>query len=101
MSNNPKSESFKEKLRTALNSTIKAISDEFDTFHNTDESKITKKNEIFEIDSINSKNDFLRARAEADTAALKRKFSDDKIYNKNLPSKSSCKLLYYYVIILI
>ena len=94
MTNNPKSENYKEKLRTALNSTIKAISDEFDTCHNLDENEKSKKNEIFEIDNINSKNDFLRARAEADTAALKRKFSDDKIYNKNLPSKSSCKLLY-------
>ncbi len=36
MTNNPKSESLKEKLRTALNSTIKAISGEFDTFQDLD-----------------------------------------------------------------
>ena len=94
MTNNPKSESLKEKLRTALNSTIKAISGEFDTFQNLDKNQKLKKDEIFEIDNISSKYDFLRARAEADTAALKRKFSDEKIYYKNLPSKSSCKLLY-------
>ncbi len=94
MTNNPKSESLKEKLRTALNSTIKAISGEFDTFQNLDEDQKLKKDEIFEIDNINSKYDFLRARAEADIAALKRKFSDEEIYYKNLPSKSSCKLLY-------
>ena len=82
MTNNPKSESLKEKLRTALNSTIKAISGEFDTFQNLDEDQKLKKDEIFEIDNINSKYDFLRARAEADIAALKENFQMKKFIIK-------------------
>ena len=91
MSDNKES-SLKEKLKQALSSTIKVISDDFQI---KDEiNKDGKKLETFEIENLTSKKDFVKARAEADSSALKKKFSDQKIYKKNLPSNSSCKSLY-------
>ena len=43
---------------------------------------------------LNSKSDFIKARAEFDSSALKIRFSNDNIYKKNLPSNSICKQLY-------
>ena len=41
-----------------------------------------------------NKSDFIKARAETDSTALKKKFSDNYIYKKNLPNNSNCKSLY-------
>ncbi len=90
MSNNAKIESLKEKLKQALTSTAKVISNDFDLKKKSDD----KKFESFNLDDLNSKNDFIRARAESDSFALKKKFCDDKIYKKNLPFNSSGKSLY-------
>ena len=89
-----KESSFKEKFRIALNSTIKVISDDLQIDKKEDKKKETKDHNLFEIEALSSKKDFTKLRAEADSFALKKKFSDLKIYNKNLPSKISCKTLY-------
>ena len=85
---------LKEKLRLALSSTVRVISDDFDLKNSLDQNKDKKKIDFFEIDNLNSKNDFIKARAESDSAALKTKFSDNKIYKSNLPSNSSYRSLY-------
>ena len=90
-----KDENIKEKFKQALISTVKAISEDFN-----DNQKLEQKNNssnnynFFELDNLNNKYDFLRFRAEADSEALKRKFSDKKIYLKNLPTKPTLKALY-------
>ena len=94
MSLRNKDESLKEKLRQALTSTFKVISDDYENKNNIENNKNTKKFEIFEIDSLNSKKDFIKARAEVDSLALKKKFSDKEIYRQNLPVNPSCKSLY-------
>ena len=94
MSNNNKSVNLKERLKYALNSTIKVISDDLQTNNKIENIKEQKKIDLFEIDNINNKTDFIKARADADSSALKKKFSDNKIFNKNLPTKLSCKSLY-------
>ena len=94
MTNNTKDVSLKEKLKQALTSTARAISDDFSIKNDLDQNKNNKKFDFFKIENLNSKGDFIKARAEADSLALKNKFSDDKIYKKNLPSNSSCKSLY-------
>ena len=91
---NNKDASLKEKLRQALTSTIKVISDNFEPTNNLDENKNLKKNELFEIDNLDTISDFIKARADSDSAALKKKFSNQEIYIKYLPSNSSCKSLY-------
>ena len=94
MKNNNKIGSLKEKLRQALVSTARAISEDLDY------KKIYEKNEeprnidFFNLENLNNKNDFIRARAESDSAALKKKFSNNEIYNKYLPTNSSRKSFY-------
>ncbi len=94
MDNNSKNTNIKEKLKQALNSTAKAISGDLQLEKEPNKNKDSKKFDYFDLDILNSKNDFFKARAESDSSALKRKFSNIEIYNKNLPTNSSCKSLY-------
>ena len=94
MSNSNKDTNLKEKLKQALTSTFKVISDDFNINDKLDKGKNSKKFDFFELDNINNKNDFIKARAESDSLALKKKFSNEEVYKKNLPSNSSCKSLY-------
>ena len=94
MKNNNKTEEFKEKLKQALTSTARVISDDLDLKDDSNQNKSSKKFDFFNLENLNSKNDFIKARAESDSLALKKKFSNDEIYKKNLPTNSSCKTLY-------
>ena len=86
-----KEANLKERLRQALTSTIRVISDNLEI---NQINKNEKKFDHFELDNLNNKIDFIKARAEADSSALKKKFSNNEIYKKNLPNNSSCKSLY-------
>ena len=85
---------LKEKFRIALNSTAKVISDDFDLNKKNIEDKKIKDIISLEIDNLTNPSDFIRLRAETDSSALKKKFSDDLIYRKNLPNNSSYRSLY-------
>ena len=88
-----KEDNFKEKFKQALISTVKVISDDYKP--NIDKKNASSKNlNFFELDNLSSRHDFIRLRAEADSEALKKKFSNKEIYQKNLPSNSSYKSLY-------
>ena len=89
-----KETNLKEKLRQALTSTIKVISDDLEIKQKDKNNKSSNQLNFFELDKLNNKIDFLKARAEADSSALKKKFSNEKIYKRNLPKNSSCKSLY-------
>jgi cobaltochelatase CobT len=89
-----KEANLKEKLRQALASTIRVISDDLEIKIKPKDNKSSKKFDFFELDNLNNKNDFIKARAEADSTALKKKFSDNIIYKRNLPSNSNCRSLY-------
>ena len=91
---NNKETNLKEKLKQALNSTIKVISDDIKINDNKENNKKEECSQSFEINDLNSKNDFIKARAESDASALKKKFSDEKVFNQNLPLKTSCRSLY-------
>ena len=88
-----KENNFKEKFKSALVSTAKVISDDYKI-------KINKKNkssqniDFFELDNLNSRTDFIKYRAEIDSKAIKKKFSNNKIYKENAPKNSSCRTLY-------
>ena len=94
MSNNSKHANLKEKLRQALSSTFKVISDDLKINKNNKNNQNSNKFEFLELDTLHTKNDFIKARAETDSLALKKRFMDDEIYRKNLPNNSSCKSLY-------
>ncbi len=85
---------LKEKFRQALASTIRVISDDIEIKPKNKENKNSNKLDFFEIDNLDNKIDFIKARADADSSALKKKFSNDEIYKKNLPNNSNCKSLY-------
>ena len=91
---NNKETNLKEKLKQALTSTIKVISDDIKINDHKENNKKEKSSQSFEINGLNSKNDFIKARAESDASALKKKFSDEKVFNQNLPLKTSCRSLY-------
>jgi cobaltochelatase CobT len=92
MNGNNKGASLKEKLKLALNSTFKVISDDFSLNKKKDHNN--KNSNSFELESLNTKNDFIKARAETDSSALKKKFSNVEVYKKNLPLNASCRTLY-------
>ena len=88
-----KEDNFKEKFKQALISTVKVISDDYRP--NIDKKNASSKNlNFFELDNLKNRHDFIRLRAETDSEALKKKFSNKEIYQKNLPSNSSYRSLY-------
>ena len=89
-----KETNLKERLKQALTSTARVISGDLKVEKKTGENKVSNKFDFFKLDNLNNRSDYIKARAEFDSAALKKKFSNDKIYKKNLPNNSSCKSLY-------
>ena len=90
-----KEDNFKEQFKQALISTAKVISEDYKPDNKKLDKKTTsKKINFFDITNLSNKNDFVKLRAETDSSALKKKFSDKKIFNKNLPKNPSCKNLY-------
>ena len=89
-----KEATLKEKFRIALTSTAKVISDDFEIDNKLSDKKKTKELNTIEIEDLNNPSDFIKLRAETDSAALKKKFSNDEIYRKNLPSNNSSRSLY-------
>jgi len=87
------STNLKEKFRIALTSTAKVISDDFELDDKSYKKKIKDKDTIEVID-LNNLGDFIRLRAETDSAALKKKFSNELIFKNNLPSNISSRSLY-------
>ncbi len=89
-----KEDNIKEKFKQALTSTIKVISEEYLVDEKLKKNQSSKKFDFFELDNLNTRNDFIKLRAEADSEALKIKFSNRQIYSENLPKKNSCRKLY-------
>ena len=87
-----KEDSIKEKFKQALQSTYKVISDDYRAVKNKKNDE--KVYDIGEIENINDKNQFKKLRAETDSEALKRRFSNRKLLNKNNPQNPSCRTLY-------
>ncbi len=86
--------SLKEKFRLALTSTAKVISDDFDLKDKLSEHDKKKDPDLIQIDDLTKPSDFIKLRAETDSSALKKRFSDETIYKKNLPSNTSSRSLY-------
>jgi Cobalamin biosynthesis protein CobT. len=89
-----KEDNLKEKFKQALISTVKVISDDHKLEKNINKNLSSKNYNFFELDNLNTTEDYIKLRAETDSEALKRKFSNKDIYQKNLPKNSHCKTLY-------
>ena len=92
---NNKEDNFKEKYKKVLISTAKVISGDYKLdLDKKDKNSSSKNLDFFELDNLENKNDFIKIRAETDSKALKKKFSNKEIYQKNLPKNTSCRMLY-------
>jgi len=92
---NNKEDNFKEQFKKALLSTAKVISEDYKLdIKKNDKELNSQKIDFFDVTNLSNKNDFIKLRAETDSGALKKKFSNKKIFNKNLPNNPSCKSLY-------
>ena len=89
-----KEDNLKEKFKQALLSTVKVISEDYKLEKEINKNFSSKNYNFFELDNLNSKEDYIKLRAETDSEALKRKFSNKKIYQNNKPKNSSLRLLY-------
>ena len=90
-----KEKNFKEQFKQALISTAKVISEDYKLdVKKLDKDLSNKKTDFFDVTNLSNKNDFVKLRAETDSGALKKKFSNKEIFNKNLPNNPSCKSLY-------
>ena len=89
-----KETNLKEKFRIALTSTAKVISDDFVLNDKNSKNKKSEDLSAIEINDLTNPSDFIKLRAETDSAALKKKFSNDALYRKNLPNNTSSRSLY-------
>tara|TARA_B100001741_G_scaffold39275_1_gene27848 strand:+ start:3025 stop:4827 length:1803 start_codon:yes stop_codon:yes gene_type:complete len=89
-----KDHNIKEKFKQALISTIKVISDDFITDPKIKKNSKSNNFDFIEIDNLENKQNYIKFRAEADSEALKLKFSNKDIYNQNIPKNTACKKLY-------
>ena len=89
-----KDDNIKEQFKQALISTIKVISDEYKNDPKANPNLSSKNFNFFELDNLKAKNDFVKLRAASDSEALKIKFCNKEIYDRNKPRNNSAKLLY-------
>ena len=90
-----KEDNFKEQFKQALISTAKVISEDYKIdIKKLDKDLNSKKIDLFEVTNLSDKSNFFRLRAETDSGALKKKFSNSEIFDKNLPNNNSCRSLY-------
>ena len=89
-------ELLKERFKSAVSSAVKAISENFDLEIKFDNSTSSKKNSLSlpEVANLKSLQDFTNLRAFADSEALKIKYKNSKIYNKNEPTGTMARTLY-------
>ena len=90
------SEVLKEKFKSAVSAAAKVISEKLDIEVNFGNNNVSKENSLNlpEVSDLKHLKDFTNFRAFADSAALKLKYSDKKIYNKNEPKSPKAKSLY-------
>ena len=88
-------ELLKERFKSAISSAVRAISENFDLEIKFGNSVSSKKNSLNLPEVVNLKKlqDFINLRAFADSEALKIKYNNSKIYNKNEPKGSMAKAL--------
>ena len=89
-----KDQNIKEKFKQALISTIKVISDDFKIDFKSKKGLNSNNFDFIEVENLENKQNYVKLRAEADSEALKIKFSDKEIYNQNIPKNTASKKLY-------
>ena len=92
---NNKENNLEDQFKQALISTARVISEDYKPdIKKLNKDLNSKKIDFFDVTNLSNRGDFVRLRAESDSGALKKKFSNKEIFNKNLPNNPSCKSLY-------
>ena len=89
-----KEDNIKEQFKQALISTFKVISEDYVNNNKLKKNLSSKNFNFFEFDNLSAKHDFIKLRALSDSEALKRKFCNKEIYEKNKPKNISAKKMY-------
>ena len=89
-----KDQNIKEKFKQALISTIKVISDDFKIDPKIKKGSNSNNFDFIEVENLENIQNYNKLRAEADSEALKIKFSDKQTYNQNIPKNTASKKLY-------
>ena len=89
-------EVLKERFKSAICSAIKVIAGNGDLEIKFGKNAEPKNNYLYlpEINKLSTLEDYIYIRAKADSAALKIKYTDKKIYSKNQPKGKMAKTLY-------
>jgi len=89
-------ELLKERFKSAITSAVKTISENFDIEVKFGDNSSSKKNTLNlpELKNLKQIQDFTNLRAFADSAALKIKYTNSKIYFENEPAGAMGKALY-------
>jgi len=89
-------ELLKERFKSAVSSTVKAISGNFDLEIKFGDNTSSKENHLSLPEVVNLKKlqDFTNLRAFADSEALKIKYTNKKIFSENEPEGATSKTLY-------
>ena len=90
-------ELLKERFKSAIASAIKVIAENPNLEINFGKKKGAENNNLYlpEINKLKNKQDYTNIRALADSEALKIKYTDKKVYLKNLPKKWGISLYHY------
>ncbi len=89
-----KREILEEKIKQALNSTYKVISDQLKNEKLNSKNTNIKSLDFSEIKDLKNKDDYVKLRASTDSKALKLRFSDNSIFLKNHPRNPALKRIY-------
>ena len=89
-----KREILEEKIKQALTSTYKVISDQLRYKKPNAKTTDIKTLDFSELKDLKNKDDYVKLRASTDSKALKLRFSDSIIFFKNHPRNPALKKIY-------
>ena len=89
-----KREVLEEKIKKALTSVYKVISNQLNDENSKDKNLNFKSLDFSEIKDLKKKDDYIKLRASTDSKALKLRFSDHNVFFKNYPRNPALKKFY-------
>ena len=89
-----KREIIEEQIKQAIKSTYKVISNQLNDDNSQNKNSSIKNLDFSEIKDFKNKKNYIKLRANTDSKALKFRFSDNMIFQKNQPKNPALKKIY-------
>ena len=89
-----KREIIEEQIKQAIKSTYKVISNQLNDDNSQNKNSSLKNLDFSEIKDFKNKKNYIKLRANTDSKALKFRFSDNMIFQKNQPKNPALKKIY-------